>query len=126
MIATTEDPSGYQRLLTIVRPLTYLDHPLLDLHTRVWVGFHGRTDEGFPTEVSLFSLRAFEDRVLEALGERGVMLVHETWEGQRLFHFYTDSQDADARRLIDEIAGPEATKIAHSLDPGWSDLKRFA
>ena len=126
VIATMEDASGHQRLLTIVRPLSYLDHPLLDRHTRVWVRFRGRTDAGLPTEESLFRLRALEDRVLDALGKRGVMLVHETWEGQRLFHFYTDSQDVEARRLIDEIAGPEAAKIAHSLDPGWSDVKHFA
>ena len=118
-------PAGKPRFIMATAPLQSQNHPLFDRHSQIWLPYEPREDTGLPTDDSLTALREIEDRLVDALEHRAVLLVHESWEGQRLLHFYSDSHDPEARSIIDRVADPAASAIRHSIDPGWRDLSRY-
>lgn len=121
--ATTSQ--GDRALITAMRPLRWIDHPLLDLHSEIHVPFASRRDDGLPTTEALDYLREYEDEFVDEMGVRGMLLAHETFDGQRVFHVYTDSEDQNARNIIDGFR-PEDGTCEHALDPSWKHMRPFA
>ena len=118
--------TGKRVLVTARRPLRWIDHPLLDLHTGIRLPFSQQRDDGLPTPDALERLREYEDRLVDALGERGLLVAVETFESQRVFHVYTDSEDQNARDIIDTLDGNANAVNTHSMDPSWTRVRKFA
>ena len=126
ILAESTTTTGNRSLVTALRPLRWIDHPLFDLHTEIRLPFSPQRDDGLPTPEALELLRGYENGLLEALGERGLLVAFETFEGQRIFHVYTDSEDQNARDAIDTFAGDENAVKTHSMDPSWRQVRQFA
>jgi len=117
---------GERALITTMRPLRWIDHPLLDLHSEIHVPFSPRRDDGLPTPEALFALREYEDGLAAVLGTRGMLLAHETFDGRRVFHVYTDSEDQNARDAVDLFRPDTVAQCTHSLDANWKRMRQFA
>jgi hypothetical protein len=122
--ATTS--TGDRALIAAVRPLRWIDHPLLDLHSEVHVPFDLQRDDGLPTSDALDILREYEDALVDTLGISGMVLAHETFAGQRVFHIYTDSDDQHACDIIDNFRPAAEATLIRSMDPGWKHMRAFA
>lgn len=108
------------------RPLRWIDHPLLDLHTQVRVTYEDQREDGLPTQEALDRLRAIEDDVTAALGTRGILVAHETAAGARLLHYYSDSDDQNGRDAIETAARSAGAATRHVPDPGWTRVRQFS
>jgi hypothetical protein len=117
-------PDGGRVLASRLQPMRWIDYPLFDLHTEIQIPYAPKPDDGLPTTASLEMLRAFEDDLVTTLGPRGLLLAHETSKGTRVFHCYTDSEDQNARDILDGLR-PESGTTHHTLDATWLDLRRF-
>lgn len=116
---------GARRIVTARRPARWIDHPLLDLHTEIRLRYVGRRDDGLPTVESLEILREYEDSLAAALGSRGMLLGHETYEGLRVLHFYSDAEDQNARDILDSFRDQEPSERIHTIDPSWKQIQRL-
>jgi len=123
-VAESTTPTGKRLLVTARTPMRWIDYPLFDLHTGIRHPFSEQLDDGLPAPAALEKLAKYEDRLVDALGDRGLLVAAETFEGQRLFHVYTDSEDQNARDIIDTLVG--GAEAAHSMDPSWQLVRRFA
>lgn len=118
--------SGNPHLVATLRPLRWIDHPLFDLHTEVRLAYSTGRDDGLPDAGALEELRGYENALEADLGPRGLLVAHESLDGIRTFHWYTDSEDQNARDIIDGFRRRTRAAKTHSHDPGWRDLARFA
>ena len=125
-LAESTTTAGNRLLVTSMRPLRWIDHPLFDLHTEIRLPYSLQRDDGLPTVEALEALRGYEDGLVRALGERGLLVAFETFEGQRVFHVYTDSEDQNARDIIDGFQSSGHATKAHALDPSWKHVRQFA
>ncbi|ARC57603.1 hypothetical protein AS850_11025 [Frondihabitans sp. 762G35] len=117
--------TGSDILAVARRPLRWIDHPLLDQHASVTLRFDP-DDGGMPTPDSLDRLRDHEDRLMEAIGGRGLLLAHETGAGRRTLHVYVDSEDQNGADSIAGFAVRHAdTTVEFELDPSWRAMRRF-
>jgi hypothetical protein len=126
VLAESTTPSGRRLLLSAMRPLRWIDHPLFDLHTEIQLQYSLQRDDGLPTAAALEALRDYENRLIDAMGDRGLLVAYETFDGQRVFHVYTDSEDQNARDIIDSFQSNVRARKTHSSDPSWKHVQRFA
>lgn len=118
-------PTGARRIATARRPLRWIDQPLLDQHNEIRVDYADARPDGLPTPEALDRLRALEDDLTAVLGPRAELLAHETGEGARLLHVYSDSEDQNVTALISEWAQRNQAAVTHRHDPAWGELRRF-
>ncbi|MHC6221740.1 DUF695 domain-containing protein [Arthrobacter sp. MMS24-S77] len=119
--------SGGERIVVSARrPLRWIDYPIFDLHTEVRLAYEDKRDDGLPTADSLDVLRGIEDDISGALGVRGILVAHETAAGERLLHYYSDSEDQNGRDAIQTAASVVGGVTRHDTDPGWKQVRRFA
>lgn len=118
--------TGSRLLVTARRPLRWIDAPLLDQHIAVTLPYRGHQQDGLPTSEALEELRDREDDLTAALGPHAELLAHETSEGHRTLHYYSDSDDPSAADLVHQwaVRHPDAT-IDVSHDPAWSALRPY-
>ncbi|TNB74220.1 DUF695 domain-containing protein [Arthrobacter sp. BB-1] len=119
-------PAGERMLVNSRRPLRWIDHPLLDLHTQVRLTYENQREDGLPTPKALDRLRTIEDAVTAALGRRGILVAHETAAGERLLHYYSDSDDQNGRHAIETAARSAGAATQHVPDPGWTRVRQFS
>lgn len=118
--------AGDPILVRVLRPLRWIDHPTLDLHTALRVAFDA-DEQGLPRPAALDSLNDLEDTLVRTIGIRGMLVAAETSKRVRTFHFYTDSEDQNGRDVLDTAARERRTVTAkHTLDPGWKRVQDFA
>ncbi len=125
ILAESTTSAGNRLLVTALRPLRWIDHPLLDLHTEIRLPFPYPREDGLPTSEALEMLREYEDGVARALGDRGLLVAIETFEGQRVFHLYSDSEDQNARDILDRFGGDDGATKTHTFDPSWKLVRPF-
>ncbi|MET0418561.1 MAG: DUF695 domain-containing protein [Actinoplanes sp.] len=100
-------------------PLSPARWPGRDLHIRVDVPYRSRDDNGFPGAGALPALHALEDRIAE-FADGAVLVAHETCDGVRTTHLYTDRRAA-AHALEPLLASwPDGrVKLTVTEDPRW-------
>jgi hypothetical protein len=125
-LAESTTTSGNRLLVMSMRPLRWIDHPLFDLHTEIRLPYSLQRDDGLPTVEALEALREYENGLIGVIGEQGLLVAFETFEGQRVFHVYTDSEDQNAREIIDGFQSSRPAVKTHSLDPSWKHVHQFA
>jgi hypothetical protein len=118
-------PAGARRIATARRPLRWIDQPLLDQHNEIRIPYTDAQSDGMPSVGELEHLRALEDDLTGLLGQRVELLAHETGEGARLMHVYSDSEDQNVTALISDWAQLNAATLSHRHDPAWRDLDAF-
>lgn len=118
-------PSGAPVLVLVQRPLRWIDHPVLDQHNVITLPFSGR-DDGLPTPDALEALRVREDEVVAMVEPQARLVAHETAEGRRLLHIYSDSQDQNITDRLatwaQQVPGASATA---THDPSWTEIRKF-
>ncbi|WP_395398741.1 hypothetical protein ACHMXB_12690 [Arthrobacter sp. UC242_113] len=123
--------SGKRVIVCALRPLRWIDHPLLDLHTAVRISYRrtgrdGLPDDGLPDGEALLGLLHLEKDLDEVLGSRGTLVASETSNGHRVLHYYSDSEDQNGRDSFDRFArARQEVQVAHSSDPGWARVQKF-
>lgn len=118
--------SGERLIVSALRPLRWIDHPLFDLLSAVQLPYLNKRDDGLPTAASLDALRRIEDDISAALGIRGLLVAHETAGGVRTLYYYSDSEDQNGRDVIDIAAHIAGGTTQHSVDPGWTQVRPFS
>ena len=105
-------------------PLAAVTAPHLDTHVAVTVPYSDRTEQGFPGDGSLDELRAFEDHLTQRLGGSGRLVAHETSNGTRVLHFYTDGATPATAQLETATGGWQQgrARVHVTTDPGWSEV----
>ena len=98
--------------------------PLFDTHVTIDLPYAGHTDEGLPDPVALESLRAIEDRLIEAVADSGRLVAAETSAGVRRLHFYTETDGTGAGLLAAQAdSWAEGTAdVTVTADPGWGEV----
>jgi hypothetical protein len=123
--------SGHRVIVCALRPLRWIDHPLLDLHTAVRISYRrtgndGLADDGLPDGEALLGLLQLEKDLNAALGSRGTLVCSETSNGLRVLHYYSDSEDQNGRDSFDRFArARQEVQVAHTGDPGWGRVQKF-
>lgn len=118
--------AGVPILVRVLRPLRWIDHPRLDLHTALRMGFDADED-GLPGPAAEATLDELERSLVQELGMRGMPVAVETSNGVRTLHFYSDSEDQNGRDVLDAAArGNRSISVKHTLDPGWRKVQDFA
>ena len=82
--------------------------------------------DGLPGPDGLARLRDLEDDLVAALGGRAELLAHESRDGVRLFHLYSDGEDQNATDLVARWAGQRGLGLEQHPDPAWRDLRAFS
>jgi hypothetical protein len=109
-----------------LRPLRWIDHPLLDLHTAIQVGYPQTRPDGLPDYDEAIDLHRLEEDLTAALGPRGMLVATQTSNGQRILHCYTDSEDQNGQDTIDRFAETRPhIEVTHTHDPGWTLINPF-
>ncbi|UKA53522.1 hypothetical protein LFT45_17640 [Arthrobacter sp. FW305-BF8] len=123
--------SGHRVVVCAQRPLRWIDHPLLDLHTAVRISFRrtgndGLPDDGLPDGKALLGLLHLEKDLDAMLGSRGELVASETGNGLRILHYYSDSEDQNGRDSFDRFTRDrKEVQVAHTADPGWANVRKF-
>ena len=100
-------------------PLKPARWPGCHLHIRIDVPYRLRDENGFPASDSFPALYALEDRITE-FADGAIVVAHETCDGVRTTHLYTDRRAA-AHALEPLIAAwPDGRiRMTVSEDPRW-------
>jgi hypothetical protein len=115
---------GPRTIMRILRPLRWVDHPLLDLHTAVQIGYPQTRPDGLPDYDEAIDLHRVEEDLAGALGPRGLLVAAQTSNGRHTLHYYTDSEDQNDRDIIDRFAETRPhVEATHTHDPGWMLVK---
>lgn len=123
-VAEWTSESGQPGLAMFRTGIRWIDEPTLDLHHEIVVPFEAQ-DNGLPEPQALERLRGLEDELIEAIGDRGVLVAHQTSAGRRTFHVYTDGDDQNvADALHAALTTPDAT-MTSAADPAWHAVRPF-
>ncbi|MFE4543839.1 hypothetical protein [Arthrobacter sp. NPDC056727] len=122
--ATTS--AGHRVIVCTLRPLRWVDHPLLDLHTAVRISYRRTGGDALPDGEALIGLLHLEQDLESVLGTRGMLVSSETSNGLRALHYYSDSEDQNGRDAFDRFARSRAyVQVTHTYDPGWARVRKF-
>lgn len=119
-------PDGWPIMVTARRPLRWIDYPMFDLHSEVRLAYADTEENGLPTPGSLEVLRGSEARISTTLGTRGILVARVSATGTRALHYYSDSEDSDARAAIEAAAVVTGGRVRHNPDPGWTQVRQFS
>lgn len=120
-----QDDDGVPGLAIYRSGLRWLDHPTLDRHQIVSARYVEQPN-GLPADSSaLDGLRELESQLEAALGDRGVLVGHESHRGVRTFHAYTDGEDQNADAALAAWAAVQGVSVAAEFDPAWSQVRHL-
>lgn len=107
-------------------PLKAARWPAYDLHIRIDVPYRSRDENGFPTDDAFPALYALEDRI-DARVDGAVVVAHETCNGIRTTHLYTD-RPAAAHALEPLLTTWPDGRIRLKLtpDPHWAAVRHLS
>ncbi|XVU29684.1 hypothetical protein ACQPZJ_22170 [Actinoplanes sp. CA-054009] len=97
--------SGAPLMATAAVPLRSARWPRFDLHLSVSLPYRESNDGRLPVDGSLAALRDFEDALGAAVAGNGVLVAHETWDRQRVLHFYVDSRSSARAEVESRLPG---------------------
>jgi hypothetical protein len=117
--------SGARVMVSVLRPLRWIDQPLLDQHNELRITYGDARPDGLPTPEASTRLRALQDDLLASAGSRAALLVHQTSEGTRRLHVYSDSEDQNVTDLLQRWAKEHGVAIGQHPDPAWTALRPF-
>jgi hypothetical protein len=122
---TLEGAFGMSKLVAVVRhPLHRVDHPLFDEHVTVSLRYEDTLPDGQPTPAILAELEGFERHILARLGSTALLVAVQTASGERLMHFYADSEQIPLSRfsaMLRGYTGGPASAQAR-FDPAWDGV----
>ncbi|MEV5962947.1 DUF695 domain-containing protein [Kribbella sp. NPDC051952] len=126
MLEGTRD--GHRLIATAEYPLRSIRRPHLDTHVAVEIGYPAVREDGLPESEMLDELRQFEDHLTDRLGGSGHLLAHETSDGTRILHYYTDGTTPAGAQLQAATKGwPHGqVKVTVEADPAWHNVSHLA
>lgn len=120
-----QDHDGVPGLAIYRRGLRWLDHPTLDRHQVVTARYPAQ-DNGLPADDAVLDdLREIESRLEAALGNRGILVGHESHRGVRTFHAYTDGEDQNTDAALAAWAADRGVSVSAQPDPAWSRVRHL-
>jgi hypothetical protein len=126
MLEGTRD--GHRVIATAEYPLRSIRRPHLDTHVAVSIDYPVVREDGLPESEMLDELRAFEDHLTARLGGSGNLLAHETSDGTRILHYYTDGTTPADAQLKAATAGWSHGRVTITThhDPAWHNVSHLA
>jgi len=107
--------------------MKWIDNPLLEQHLEVLLPFAEKTEQGYPEDVALERLRQLEDQLTAQLGDRALLVAHETQDGARTLHLYADHTDQGVAGIAQQVvAAWPSSHLRTELDPGWKNVSAFS
>jgi hypothetical protein len=107
--------------------LKRIQYPSFDQHIAVSLPYAERNAAGMPEAEALARLRAAEDDLRHRLGDSALLAAHETAEGLRTFHFYSDSEDPrTTERSKAWVEKCEGATFDIAADPGWRAVAPYS
>jgi hypothetical protein len=117
---------GKPVLVSAMRPMKWIDNPLLDQHLEVLLPFVEQSERGYPQGVALKQLRQLEDQLTAQCGDRALLVAHETHDGARTLHLYVDHTDQSILGIAQQVAATwPSARVRAELDPGWKSVSDF-
>jgi hypothetical protein len=123
--AYLEGSFGDRRLIAAARhPLHRVDHPLFDEHLAVRLPYTDALPDGLPGARALQELDAAERRLVGGLGRDALLVAHQTSSGERLLHFYGDSEHSPLQAVRSLVVGYPGGEVGVQavLDPSWENV----
>ena len=118
---------GKSVLVSAMRPMKWIDNPLLDQHLEVLLPFAEKTEQGYPQDVALERLRQLEDQLTAQLGDHALLVAHETLDGVRTLHLYADHTDQGVVGIAQQVVATwPSSHLRTELDPGWKNVSAFS
>ncbi|MBK8470504.1 MAG: hypothetical protein IPL45_12240 [Actinomycetales bacterium] len=122
-IAEWQDQDGTPGWAMYRRGLRWIDHPTLDRHQIVSVSYDAQ-DNGLPADsAALEGLEQLESELESLLGDRGILVAHETHGGVRKLHAYTDGEDQNIDAAVTEWGSRWHVCVEARADPAWSQVR---
>lgn len=106
--------SGERHIVSVRRPLRWIDYPLFDQHLVVTFLPGTRRDPTKP-----------ENDLIDRLGKNALFVADETVEGMRALHFYADSEDSATIAGAQTWAEEHDATFARDFDPGWRAVQEY-
>lgn len=126
VLVSDEGSSQFPAVAMARCPIRWVDHPLLDQHNSITVDYSDRTPAGLPGAEALAELRRLEVELETDLGGFGLLVAHETSNGSRVLHVYSDSEDQNATEAIERwVGGQPAARLKSSTDNSWLDIRHL-
>ncbi|WHT15749.1 DUF695 domain-containing protein [Crossiella sp. CA-258035] len=121
-----EGQDGAQLTAVAMRPLRWIDHPLLDLHAGITLTYPALDPRDLPTGEDLAELQQQEDDLLRLLDNAVLLVAHETGRGARTLHLYCDSTDAATQATLTTWTQrqPNAS-LDTQPDPAWDQVSHL-
>lgn len=124
-LAQWEDEGGAPGMALFRRGLRWIDYPILDRHQIVSVQYDAQSN-GLPADAAaLDGLRQIESELEALLGQRGILIAHETNRGVRTFHAYTDGEDQNIDAAVTDWASGRTVSLESRPDPAWLQVRHF-
>lgn len=103
------------------------DSPHLDTHVGIRVAFTDVEESGLPGDTSLTALRELEDHLMQRLGDSGRVVAHETTNGVRVLHLYTDSTTPAVEQIKSALGGwtESQPRVDVAADPAWDAVRHL-
>ena len=107
---------------TALKQIDHLDHVF---HLAVFFRLHAPRPDGLPEAEEAEQLNEVEDRLLEGLGDNGLLIGRLTLAARREIHFYVRDAEAADQAIADWRTQADAWGANHSMepDPTWSFLE---
>lgn len=103
----------------------WIDHPTFDRHQLVTVPYAAQAN-GLPRDdATLQHLRGLEEELDALLGRRGILIGHESQQGTRQIHAYTDGQDQNVDAALAAWAGSRSLSVQAHPDPSWRTVRHL-
>jgi hypothetical protein len=121
-----ENRKGVPMMAMVQVPLKSSRWPRFDTHIAI-IARYPAQHNGLPTDESLADLRDLEDQVEAVLPPDGEAVAHETSQGVRTIHVYTDgtTPTRDAVSAVVASFRPLKAKVAITYDPGFEHVRHL-
>ncbi|MGO1053445.1 DUF695 domain-containing protein [Crossiella sp. CA198] len=118
-----EGQDGARLTAIAMRPMRWIDHPLLDLHAGITLRYPTQDPRDLPTSAGLTDLQDLEDDLMRQLDGAALLVAHETGRGNRTLHLYCDSTDTAALATITAwVHGQSTATLDTQSDPAWDQV----
>lgn len=121
-----EGQDGARLMAVAMRPLRWIDHPLLDQHAAITLSYPAEDPRDLPDSSALTALRDLEDDLTHSLAGAALLVAHETGRGARTLHLYCDSTDTTTQdALRDWVNRHPTASLDLAADPAWDEVSHL-
>ncbi len=126
-ILEASDRRGRAVLTMAQVPLRPMTAPHLDTHVGITLALADAHESGLPGDSALTALRELEDHLTGRVGDSGRVVAHETTNGVRVLHLYTDTTTPAVDQIKGALGGwtQSQPRVDVTVDPAWDSVRHL-